>query len=466
MGDPEAEYTVPELHRRAPDDVIALLNRVAEIGLLAAVDNGAYAIHPALPWHFRALFAEFYGQTQSDSAVRAVRAYVNAISELGHYYHDQFADGRAEVVESLRFEEANLLRAREIACAHGWWENAIGAMEGLRILYEHGGRTSEWKHLVDVLAPNLVDPATGGPLTGYEPEWATVTRYHVDLAKDALNWAEAERLQQVLVNRARERATPVPAERQVLTEEQRDRLSSLAVNIERLGHVLLEQGRRDCLDQYKEARSLYRLIGDAQSESTIAFNLGRVYMEIPDLQDLDQAERWYRVSLQLCGERDRLGRARSIGQLGSLAYERFKHIFDAAGSEDEWLRYFDEAVSAYERALDLMPAGAVKEFAVIHNQLGALHTESGDSDAALAHYRESARYSEIAGDTYGAGQIRFNIAFALFQADRFDQALVYAKAALRDFEQLGPGAAAVTDRAHELIARASRALTASGGEDE
>jgi hypothetical protein len=40
------------------------------------------------------------------------------------------------------------------------------------------------------------------------------------------------------------------------------------------------------------------------------------------LRDLGQAERWYRRSLELCDERDHLGRGRCVGQLGSVDWGR------------------------------------------------------------------------------------------------------------------------------------------------
>ena len=51
MGDPEIG-DLPQLHAVTNDDLVALLNRAADLGLLAPAygrDSGAYTIHPALP---------------------------------------------------------------------------------------------------------------------------------------------------------------------------------------------------------------------------------------------------------------------------------------------------------------------------------------------------------------------------------------------------------------------------------
>lgn len=459
MGDPASECCLSEMHGVSPEDAMTLLDRAAEIGLLTAVGDGAYGIHPALPWYLRLLFIEYYGPGRQQTALKAIRAYVNAISDLGNYYHTQYHDGRADVIEWLGREEANLLHARELARSHGWAKPMIGAMEGLSVLYQHTGRASEWKRLVDEFRPDLADAATGGPLPDLETEWAIMTRYRVGLAQDVLNWAEAERLQQALVNWRREQAAAALATpaHVILDAERRDTLSALAVSVEGLGHLLREQGQPACVVQYQEALKLHRRIGDRQAESILAFNFGRAYMETPSLRDLDQAERWYRLSLELCLESDRLGRARSIGQIGSLAYERFKALFDAGAPGEDSLPYLSEATIAYQKALDLLPDDAVSDLSVVYFQLGVMHTEAGGLDTALVHYRESARYVDMLVDPYAAGQVRFNIAFALSRSDRFQDALLYAQASLRDFEQAGLGTADASERARELIARMEQA---------
>jgi hypothetical protein len=211
MGNPDVEYCLSEVRGLTPQEAIVLLDRATEIGLLTAVGNGSYAIHPALPWYFQLLFTEHYGPVEQQAAARAIRAYANAIGDLGDYYHTQYSDGHAVVIGLLISEEANLLRARELARTHGWWNPVIGAMQGLKVLYEHIGQASEWKRLVDELVPDVVDPATDGLLPDHEEEWAIVTSYRVGLAMDSRDWAEPERLQQALVNWRREQAAPASA---------------------------------------------------------------------------------------------------------------------------------------------------------------------------------------------------------------------------------------------------------------
>jgi len=78
-------------------------------------------------------------------------------------------------------------------------------------------------------------------------------------------------------------------------------------------------------------------IEDRQEAAICTFNLGHSYVGTfsPAMRDLDQAETWYRRSLGLRDEGDRLSRARCLGQLGLVARERFTEARAANGPEDD-----------------------------------------------------------------------------------------------------------------------------------
>lgn len=462
MGDPEDEHCVPELRSLMCEEVIALLDQAADIGLLTAYGDGSYAIHPAVPWFFQQLFTEHYGSAEQHTTVKGTRAYAEAIGEFGDYYLLQYeVEGHAEVIGALGAEEANLLHARELAHTHGWWPAVIRTMQGLDVLYGHSGRASEWKHLVDELVPDFVDPATDGPLSGRAQEWSLVTDYRVQLALDARDWAAAERLQQAQVAWQRERAIPALAmQAEGLDDEPHNCLRSLAVSLQVLGDVLREQARWECVAHYEEAIRLYQRIGDRRAEAATAFNLGSAYIEISDLRDLDQAYRWHQRSLELHDKDDRLGRARCMGQLGMITYARFKEARNISPGDEELRMHWNGAAVAYHRALDLLSTDAVPELAVIHNQLGNIYGEVGKFETALQHYQTAIHYKEVRGDVYGAGKTRRNVAVALVKAGRFEDALCYAEAALRGFEQVG--AAAEIAGTQQRIAQIEHALAAPG----
>jgi tetratricopeptide (TPR) repeat protein len=448
MGNPEVPWCLPEVRGLTREEGLALLDRTAEVGLLTAYGGGSYGIHPALPWFFKGLFERCY--PAGDLA--AVRTFVEAMGELGNFYHGQYVAGNRDVLGALRAEEANFLHARRLARAHGWWPRVTSAMQGLRQFYYHTGRWTDWKRLVEEIVPDFVDPKSDGPLPGREERWSLVTEYRVLLAEEERQWTEAERLQTLGVDWNRQRAAPalaLPAEN--LESRERNAIRTLAASLHELGEIRRELGRADCVPVYEEALALSERIGERAGAATCTFNLGHAFKNLPSLRDLDQAERWYRRSLELHVEHDRLGRGQCAGQLGLIAWERFQEALQAGLPEEESLRHLSEAERLYLEDLDLLPSDAVKELAVVHNQLGEVYRLAGDLERAMQHFRESIQLKEQADNFYGAAGTRFNMATALLNANRRPDALEYAEAALRGFEPYGEGAAEMLEQTRQLI---------------
>jgi tetratricopeptide (TPR) repeat protein len=82
----------------------------------------------------------------------------------------------------------------------------------------------------------------------------------------------------------------------------------------------------------------------------------------------------------------------------------------------------------------MFPKHAITDRGIVHNQLGNICLGAGDIDRALHHYQKAIRYKEQAGDAFGAGQTRYNVAITLFEADRLADARAYAEAALANFQ--------------------------------
>jgi tetratricopeptide (TPR) repeat protein len=465
MGDSEADWCLPEVRGLTSESGIVLLDRADEIGLLTAIGGGYYAIHPALPWFFGNLFNQYYTSAAGGGEdLRAARAFVEAMGWWGNYYLDQYGAGDRDVIAALTAEEANLLHARKLARMYGWWHAVIGAMQGLRTLYSHTGRRAEWARLVDEIVPDFADSDTDGPLPGRGAAWSLVTKYHVRLAREARQWAEAEHLQRPCVGWDRKQAAAaLAASPKALDDAQRKAIYNLAESLNELGEIQRELGQSECVAAYEESLMLSKRIGDCTIVATCAFNLGTAYNDISTLRDLDQAERWYQRSLELHEERDLLGRAHCLGQLGLVVYERFKEARAAKKPGEELLQHINAALQYYQQALGMFPPNAVGDLAVTHNQLGIIYQNAGNLDRALSHYRESIRYEEIQGNLYGAAQARLGIALALARAGRLADALEYARAALSNFETYGEGAAEAIQRTQELIAQIEQDMQAQGG---
>jgi tetratricopeptide (TPR) repeat protein len=459
MGDQEmlGEDAVPELAGMDRDAVIGLLDRAAGIGLLESLGLGSeyYRIHPALPWYFSSLFTASYGLPDSPPAARAARAYAQALGALGDHYHRQAEGGHAvRVVPVLEAEEVNLRHALTLARTGELWDAATGCLQGLRVLYLRTGRDGEWARLVAAVSPDFIDSATGGPLPGRDEYWDLVNEYRVRLARLARDWPAAAALQTARTawNRdlaAAALATP-PAS---LTPLQRGRIRSLALNLEELGQILRYQADPGCLPYYQEALGLYKRIGGRHEEAELAINLGNAYMEVPGLRDLDQAEYWCGHSLRLRTDSDHLGRAKSLSQLGVIALYRFDDAKAAAAAASVLLEHLNAALRYCLQARELDPPDDHESRAADENQLGAIYAKAGDTEQALRHFQQSLWHQEARGYIYGAGQGRYNIAVLLAGAGRVSDALLYARAALHNYQQAGPGAAADAAEVERLIAR-------------
>jgi tetratricopeptide (TPR) repeat protein len=461
MGDPDivGDAALPALSGLSRETGIELLDRATEVGLLTPIGQGYYTIHPALPWHFAELFTIRHGKPDSPAAAAARLAYTRAMANLGNNYKRLFDDGQREAVVALKAEEANLLHGLGLARANGWWDEVIGTLQGLRILYRQTGRWVEWARLVETITPELVDVDSGQPLPGRENQWIVVTDYRIGLAERALDWATAIHLQRSQVAWTRQEAeAALAADPASLDFRQRIMVRNLSSALEGLARVLREQKQPDCVQASSEALELRRRIGDRAGEATAAYNLGRAYRIVPAIQDLDQAERWYQYSLDLRDPEDRLGRAFSTNSLGAVQLDRFDKALGANKPEDELLSYLNAALDAYQRGLQLTPSDAVQDLAVSHNQLGATYQRAGQIDNAMRHYRDAVRYHEIDGNRYRAAQVRNNVAILLLEHGRPDHAQVWAQAALTDYKAVGTGAADRMANIEQLLATIEQVL--------
>jgi tetratricopeptide (TPR) repeat protein len=456
MGNAEAlgDDVVPELAGLDREAVIALLDRAGSIGLLESVGGGYYQIHPALPWYFTSLYTGSYGPPDAPAARRATRAYARVTGELGDYYLQQVEKGRvAQIVPVLEAEEANLRHALDLARAAGLWRAAVGCLQGLNVLYDRTGRDGEWARLVAAVTPEFTDPATGGPLPGRDEEWGLVISYRMRLARQARDWPAATALQNTVIAWDRDQAaSALAAPTGSLTPAQRNQIRNLAADLFELGMILLQQEDPGCLPHLQEALALLQQIGDRPTEAAAAHGLGNAYLMVPGLRDLDQAGQWLQRSLRLRPDSDRGGRASCHNQLGMVALERFEDARAAGEAGQVLLEHLNEALRHYRQALDLTPVGDHQKRAITENQFGLIYRRSGDTSQALRHYQQALHHEEARGNTFGAGQTRYNIALLLDDAGRTSDALLYARAALDNFQQAGPGAASDANDARQLVA--------------
>ncbi len=455
MGDPEAagEDAVAQLAGLDRDICTALLDRVADIGMLTRLDGRYYRLHPALPWYFTALFTATYGQPDGPVAEHATRAYAKVIGILGAYIHDQFESSPGGALPILQAEEGNLRHALDSARAAGLWHAAGGCLQGLSMLYEWTGRDGEWARLIAEVTPDFTDPTSEGPLPGREEQWRIVSGYRVRLATQARDWPTATALQDAVVALNRTRAAAaLAAPTSSLTAQQRDQIGDLAGSLYELGTILGKVEEPSCLAAFEETLGLTQRIGDRYAEALAANALGRVFLTVPTLRDLDRAERSFQHALSLRAEdEDRIGRAQNLRALGAVASERFYDARAAGEAEPVLLEHLNAAVRNYQQALDLTPQDDLLMRGDIERQLGGIYRQAGDTGLALRHYQDALRFSEARGDIYSAGQTRYSIAALLAGDERTSDAIQYARAALENFQEAGPGAADEVARTRHLI---------------
>jgi tetratricopeptide (TPR) repeat protein len=462
MGNPEEEWHLPEVRGMDREPGIRLLDRAAEVGLLTAYGGGYYSIHPALPWFFKKMFHQYY----ADATTRAERAFLEALAALSNYYANQYVNGVTSVIGILSAEETNLLHARYLARSKGWWDALIGIMQGLGTLYDHTGRGAEWARLVEEIVPDFIDPVQGGPLPGREEEWSLVTQYRVRLARERRHWAEAERLQTQRIKWNRQRAAEalaLPPEK--LDSAQRNRIRSLAASLHELAEIQRGIGQLQCVETYNQSYELALRIQDKSGAAVVAFNIGKVYEDMPSLQNLDEAERWYRRSLELRPAGDQMGRAKSLAQTGSVDYQRFLDAKKVSRPAAELMAHLKSSLQRYLQALDLQPADAIHDLAAIHHQIGNIYRNAGDLERTLDHYRKSIGYEESTGNLFGSAQSRLAIAVALAEGGRFADAREYALAALRNYQTYGASAADQVQKTLTLIAIIEKAIKPESGDE-
>ena len=129
-----------------------------------------------------------------------------------------------------------------------------------------------------------------------------------------------------------------------------------------------------------------------------------------------------------------MGRAKCLGQLGNIAYDRFIEARKAGRPVEECSNHLAQARQYYGQALEMSPASAVRDVATGHNQLGLVCANAGQIDASLHHFTESIYRCEAMQDHFLAGRVRENAARALAVAGRLVEACDWAQFALRDFE--------------------------------
>ncbi len=129
-------------------DWVAILDSVADDGLLRRLGGGRHSIHSALPGFFLKLLGEFDPGTAA--ALEADFAAVYAA--IGLALHDAFERTDRLAMSLIGSEERNLLHAIDLARRHRLAASLEGIRRGLRAIYRSQGRPIEGERIEDEVA--------------------------------------------------------------------------------------------------------------------------------------------------------------------------------------------------------------------------------------------------------------------------------------------------------------------------
>ena len=432
MANPDMECALP-VHNMTREEAAKLLDRTADAGLLTRLRKDCYSIHPALPWYFQQLFETYY----SSDRERASCAYAEANGILANRWVKLLNEGNPDVMRLMQAEEDNLLSARQLALKHQWLPTLRRTTQGLRELYDYTGRHVERDVLVKEVLFLFVDPATDLPRVGVQDEdWSLMTEYRVRFALIDHDLTEAEHLQKIRTDFNRARLANALSSSNMIEPDLVPYLTrTLATSVYMFGAIQMGRGEATCVSSFEEASDLMRQSGDVTGEAGVAYNLAQAHVDIPSLRDLDKAQSWCLQGFKLIQDGDHISRGRFLNELGRIANERFEEARRSKAPREQLLQYLNEGVVYLSEALDILRSiGFKAELAVTYDLLGNNYRAVGKYDEACKFYAHVVEFQEQSGNTYYAAQTRLQIAITWVTAQHWQNALLYAQAALRGFQ--------------------------------
>jgi hypothetical protein len=318
-----------------------------------------------------------------------------------------------------------------MAVENQWMEQLSLVLVGFRCLYLHTSRARELKALLDSVLPLFADPATDLPLAGREAHWSTFTDGRVRAALHLGDFAGAERLQRLCLQWDHDRTAPILEKlehKKQLQDEDVHEVNRLALSYQLLADILRDQGKSECVEMYRESIRLQR---DREQKGFALFHLGNAYVSIPDVLDLDAAERCCKEALGLVVAAYTY--AACLGLMGRIEYERFLTDRRQGKPGKDLIDLLKKAEKYFLGALQRLPADALADLGASHNMLGIIYGEiTGLQEQAKAQYQDAIRYYEQARMTAEARSVRYNMARLLVENNKLNDAYEFAKAGLRD----------------------------------
>lgn len=457
---------VPERFAGADRDKwVAVLDRAAELGLLASIGAGMYEIHPALPAFLTALWQAEPSNDHTTEFTRSVDALTTAYAQFAEWLHKQIETGDAAlaytIIDLQRRTIGHLLGHAITVSA---WRKVQILMEVMNRYWDSRGLRIEaerWSDLIltaleeysdrssSALANDaatlrlfiIISDASRRLLDG-EPDEAQRV-YHEQLKaleQQGSSDPEQQHHMAVITHQlgvlAETRGQLDEAEfwylRSIEIEKELDNRWGEAASYHQLGHLSELRGDLDQAERrYHEARAIFEELGDKPSQARTYHQLGVV---ADTRSNHDDAEEWYRLSLEIKSKLgDRPGQAKTYHQLGLVALRR-----DDLDGAERWYRLaleikeglgdrsgqaktyhqlgmvaqrrkaFNDAEHWYHESLKIeQTLGRPPELALTYAQLGLLAEEQGSTrDALRWNVRCVALFEEFPHPLTGTGALR------------------------------------------------------------
>jgi len=435
-----------------PERWVTLLDRAAHVGLLTALGEGVYGIHPALPAHLASQWRAEEPDAYSSQRAAAEQALLHAHTALGVKLFEMIRTGDApRAYRAIGVHGRTMGHLLGYALDHRLWLRALAIAQPLDDYWDRCGRDADARSWVD-RALLALEASDGVPPPLDEPA-GELWLFLVDTQTKRLIRAGDLDAAESACSEARDMLLAQPGD-----ARQRGRFTGV---YHRLGDLAQARGRWDDAEKwYRASLAIEDELGDRNGMAWSYRDLGGVARA---RARWDEAKKWYSESLTIKKEQgDRRGMALAFDGLGNLkenqrrwdeakeCYRQSLVISQDLGDQDgvarsfhhlgmvaERLGQFDEAKEWYRQSLSIaekqrdQPARAASYY-----QLGRLALRLGQLDEAEQWCHQSLVIAEKLNDPFRmAGPYQLLSAVALLRK-QLDEAERWVRRALSTFEDL------------------------------
>ena len=397
----------------------SFLREARDSGILDSVSPSAYVIPPSVA---PTLSRQLRRRLGVDQIEALEREFVQVYAGMGEYFLENLSSESAQTtVTGVLAEEANLLRALEMAVAAEQWDSAQLLLQPLAQVYKMQDRVLELRRIKDSLLSRL-----GSEGAQTERRDATELWMYVQMtdASEAIQRGEMDRAESICSS--------------VLGYLESSRDPADQPRIASACHLLglAAQGRGNAPEAegwYGKALNINEPLKNEAECADIYHQLGLLAQLGQSYED---AETWHRRAVEI---RERLGdEAESASEYHQLAL-----VVEARSRPEEALELYHRARAVYEHLGD--KAG---EAAIFH-RLGLMSQARFDYEEAMGWYQRALLVYEELGDEAAAAGDYYQVGVIALRRYEYDEAEALLRQALAAYERLGD-AAGVANSYHQL----------------